>query len=195
ADIFLVDTAAVRPDTVGFTKRVLERSPGAVLVFFGPEDPEVARAAIAAGARGLIRGGEREDLCASVAKALMLLLRGNRPSTVPLQRSEGEAGEEDSAGVAEAAVTAPPAGATGSAESSTAVRAPGSPAVTAGSPAGTSATGTGATGTGARGTGVTGTGAAGGGAASPAGGAGATAGYGDSPGAQNGPAAGVTAGS
>ncbi|HLT12341.1 MAG TPA: helix-turn-helix transcriptional regulator, partial [Micromonosporaceae bacterium] len=102
ADIFLVDTAAVRPDTVGFTKRVLERSPGAVLVFFGPEDPEVARAAIAAGARGLIRGGEREDLCASVAKALMLLLRGNRPSTVPLQRSEGEAGEEDSAGVAEA---------------------------------------------------------------------------------------------
>lgn len=96
ADILLVDTASVRPDTIGFTRRVLEHSPEAVLVFFGPEEAEVARAAVAAGARGLIRGGEREDLCASVAKALMLLLRGGRaaPSAVPLQRSEPENDDE-----------------------------------------------------------------------------------------------------
>jgi DNA-binding NarL/FixJ family response regulator len=89
-DLLLVDTLAVRPDTVGFTRRVLERSPNAVVVFFGPEDPAVAQAAVAAGARGLIRGGDREDLVASVAKALMLLFRSSRASVqaVPLQRSE-----------------------------------------------------------------------------------------------------------
>ena len=63
------------PDTVGFTRRVLERSPGAVVVFFGRRIRRSPGAAVAAGARGLIRGGEREDLVASVAKALMLLLR------------------------------------------------------------------------------------------------------------------------
>src|SRR5262249_11279409 len=100
-DVVLADTASVRPDTVAFTRRVLELSPGAVVVFFGPEDAAVARGAVAAGARGLIRGGEREDLVASVAKALMLLLRSNRngdglaAQAVPLQRSEPEdAGEE-----------------------------------------------------------------------------------------------------
>jgi DNA-binding NarL/FixJ family response regulator len=78
ADVVLVDTAAVRPDTVAFTRRVLERSPGATVLFFGPEESTVARGAVAAGARGLIRGGEREDLVVSVAKGLMLLLRGPR---------------------------------------------------------------------------------------------------------------------
>ena len=97
ADVLLVDTASVRPDTVGFTRRVLERSPDSVVVFFGPEDAVVARGAVAAGARGLIRGGEREDLVASVAKALMLLLRGNKrfeltpPAPVPLQLQRSEA--------------------------------------------------------------------------------------------------------
>jgi DNA-binding CsgD family transcriptional regulator len=57
---------------------VLERVPEATVVFFGPEDSTVARGAVAAGARGLIRGGEREDLVVSVAKGLMLLLRGSR---------------------------------------------------------------------------------------------------------------------
>ena len=88
ADILLVDTASVRPDTVAFTRRVLERAPEAAVVFFGPEDSTIARGAVAAGARGLIRGGEREDLVASVAKALMLLLRSNRspmpaPAAIP----------------------------------------------------------------------------------------------------------------
>ncbi len=101
ADVVLADTASVRPDTVAFTRRVLELSPGAVVVFFGPEDSTVARGAVAAGARGLIRGGEREDLVASVAKALMLLLRSNRSvdglgtQSVPLQRSEPEDGAEE----------------------------------------------------------------------------------------------------
>jgi DNA-binding NarL/FixJ family response regulator len=100
-DVVLADTASVRPDTVAFTRRVLELSPGAVVVFFGPEDSTVARGAVAAGARGLIRGGEREDLVASVAKALMLLLRSNRSDpnlagqAVPLQRSEPEEGAEE----------------------------------------------------------------------------------------------------
>jgi DNA-binding NarL/FixJ family response regulator len=89
ADVVLVDTALSRPDTVGFTRRVRERTPEATIVFFGPEEASVARAAIAAGARGLIRGGPREDLVTSVAKALMLLLRPIRPA-VPAQRHDVE---------------------------------------------------------------------------------------------------------
>jgi DNA-binding NarL/FixJ family response regulator len=105
-DLLLVDTVSVRPDTVGFTRRVLERAPEAVVVFFGAEDPVVAQGAVAAGARGLIRGGEREDLVASVAKALMLLLRSFRAplsgQPVPLQRSEPE--DADGEGVLEPTV-------------------------------------------------------------------------------------------
>jgi DNA-binding NarL/FixJ family response regulator len=100
-----VDTASVRPDAVGFTRRVLERSPEAMVVFLGPEEPTVARGAVAAGARGLIRGGDREDLVASVAKALMLLLRGSRlngvefgPTQVPLQRSEADEADDAAEG-------------------------------------------------------------------------------------------------
>jgi DNA-binding NarL/FixJ family response regulator len=107
ADLLLVDTAAVRPDTVAFTRRVLERVPEATVVFFGPEESTVARGAVAAGARGLIRGGEREDLVVSVAKGLMLLLRGPRrvdmaaaqgSRPLPLQRHEAEEAEEGEAG-------------------------------------------------------------------------------------------------
>jgi DNA-binding NarL/FixJ family response regulator len=116
-DLLLVDTVAVRPDTVGFTRRVLERAPDAVVVFFGPEDPAVAQGAVAAGARGLIRGGDREDLVASVAKALMLLLRASRAplsiQAVPLQRSEPEEAEAEP-GI-EATNGGPPAGQTATA--------------------------------------------------------------------------------
>ena len=104
ADVVLVDTAAVRPDTIAFTRRMLERSPNATVVFFGPEESTVARGAVAAGARGLIRGGDREDLVVSVAKSLMLLLRPRRVEPnppvrpaeetvavpLPLQRSDTE---------------------------------------------------------------------------------------------------------
>lgn len=153
ADILLVDTASVRPDTVGFTRRVLERSPDAVVVFFGPEEPDVAQAAVAAGARGLIRG-EREELVASVAKALMLLLRGGRseaPSTVPLQRSEPENGEDETAAAVEAT------GTDGAAPTGTTLAAPATArSVTfPGPPAGTNGVGSGA----AAGDGVAGVGA------------------------------------
>src|SRR5688572_30195044 len=65
-DLVLADTATVRPDAIGFTRRVLERVPDAVIVFFGPQDPATAQAAVAAGARGVIRGGDHEELVASV---------------------------------------------------------------------------------------------------------------------------------
>src|SRR5438445_12921520 len=52
ADLVLVDTALTRPDPVGFVRRALGYAPGATLVLFGPEDSQVAHAAVAAGARG-----------------------------------------------------------------------------------------------------------------------------------------------
>ncbi len=98
ADVVLADTASVRPDTVSFTRRVLTHAPGATVVFLGPEESGIAQATVDAGARGLIRGGEREELVATVAKTLMLLLRPSSMQAVPLQRSEigdeeGEGGE------------------------------------------------------------------------------------------------------
>lgn len=82
AEVVLADTAVTRPDSVGFTRRVLARSPGAQVVLFGAEDPRVAAATIAAGARGVIRGVEH-DLVSVVAKALLLLLLPARPSQLP----------------------------------------------------------------------------------------------------------------
>ncbi len=78
AEVVLADTAVTRPDSVGFTRRVLARAPNAQLVLFGAEDPRVAAAAVAAGARGVIRGVEH-DLVSVVAKALLLLLLPVRP--------------------------------------------------------------------------------------------------------------------
>ncbi len=82
AEVVLADTAVTRPDSVGFIRRVLARSPGAQVVLFGAEDPRVAAAAVAAGARGVIRGVEH-DLVSVVAKALLLLLLPARPSAMP----------------------------------------------------------------------------------------------------------------
>lgn len=73
ADIVLADTALTRPDSAGFTRRVLAKAPNAVIVLFGAEDPRAAAAAIAAGARGLIHGGADQDLVSVVAKTLLLL--------------------------------------------------------------------------------------------------------------------------
>jgi DNA-binding NarL/FixJ family response regulator len=81
ADVVLADTGLTRPDTVGFTRRVLARSPGAVLVLFGAEDPRVAAAAVAAGARALIRG--TDDLVSTVAKAVLLLGLPTRAAGAP----------------------------------------------------------------------------------------------------------------
>jgi DNA-binding NarL/FixJ family response regulator len=73
AEIILVDTALTRPDTVGFTRRALQVSPRATLVLFGLEDPQIAKAAIEAGARGLI-GGADGDVVSAAAKALLLVI-------------------------------------------------------------------------------------------------------------------------
>lgn len=82
ADIVLADTALTRPDSIGFIRRVLGRAPKAVIVLFGAEDPRVASAAVAAGARGLIQGGAH-DLVSVVAKALLLLcVRGGSAAGV-----------------------------------------------------------------------------------------------------------------
>ncbi|GAA1735537.1 DNA-binding response regulator [Luedemannella helvata] len=87
ADIVFADTALTRPDTVGFTRLVRERSPGAIVVLIGPEEPAVAQAAVAAGARGFVRG-ERDDLITSVTKGFMLLVQPSR-ANVPQQRFDG----------------------------------------------------------------------------------------------------------
>jgi len=87
ADIVFADTALTRPDTVGFTRRVRERSPGAVIMLIGAEEPAVAQAAVAAGARGVIRP-ERDDLLTSVTKSFMLLVQPVRPAAVPQQRHD-----------------------------------------------------------------------------------------------------------
>jgi DNA-binding NarL/FixJ family response regulator len=104
ADVLLVDTAAVRPDSVGFTRRILTHSPSAVVVFLGPEESAVAQATVDAGARGLIRGSDREELVATVAKALMLLLRPSSSQAVPLQRSEDEEEADDAVAGAQTAL-------------------------------------------------------------------------------------------
>jgi DNA-binding NarL/FixJ family response regulator len=72
ADVVLVDSTLARPDPVAFTRRVLARAPEANLVLFGPEEPRVAAAAVAAGARGVIRGAN-QDLVTVVTKTLLLL--------------------------------------------------------------------------------------------------------------------------
>ncbi len=86
ADVVLADAAVTRPDAVLFTRRVLSRSPQAALVLIGMEDPRMAAAAVAAGARGVIRVGEHEDLVTALAKAIMLIGPGNGRPSVPQQR-------------------------------------------------------------------------------------------------------------
>jgi DNA-binding NarL/FixJ family response regulator len=89
AEVVLADTAVTRPDSVGFTRRVLARSPHAQVVLFGAEDPRVAAAAVAAGARGVIRGVEH-DLVSVVAKALLLLLLPVRPQGMPINGANAQ---------------------------------------------------------------------------------------------------------
>lgn len=79
ASIVFADTALTKPDTVGFTRKVLAAAPQAQLVLFGPEEPAVAQAAIRAGARGLI-GGSEPDPASAAAKALLLVARSMQPS-------------------------------------------------------------------------------------------------------------------
>jgi DNA-binding NarL/FixJ family response regulator len=80
ADVVLVDSSLARPDPVGFVRRALGYAPGATLVLFGNEDGQIASAAVAAGARGVIRGGDN-DLVTSVTKTLLLLCLPSRSSS------------------------------------------------------------------------------------------------------------------
>jgi DNA-binding NarL/FixJ family response regulator len=73
AELVLVDTAVARPDSADFTRRALAAAPNATVVFFGAEDPRTAAAAIAAGARGVIRA-DHTDAVTLVTKAVLLLL-------------------------------------------------------------------------------------------------------------------------
>lgn len=72
ADVVLVDTAVIRPDPVGFVRRATRFAPDASIVLFGPENSQVAAAAVVAGARGVIRSRD-QDVVTSVAKTLLLL--------------------------------------------------------------------------------------------------------------------------
>lgn len=117
ADIILADTALTRRDSVGFTRRALARAPGAVIILFGAEDPRVAAAVIAAGARGVLRGGGDHDLVSVVAKALLLCLpeparpAATRPAVSRTGEAVAVAGEPpgDAALAAERAAGVPPA--------------------------------------------------------------------------------------
>jgi DNA-binding NarL/FixJ family response regulator len=73
AELVLADTALCRPDSPAFVRAVLAAAPSAAVILFGVEEPHVATAAIAAGARGVIRA-DPADPVILVAKALLLLL-------------------------------------------------------------------------------------------------------------------------
>ncbi|MDG4763752.1 response regulator transcription factor [Solwaraspora sp. WMMD406] len=117
AEIVLADTALARPDSASFTRRVLARSPGSVVVLFGAEDPQVASAAMAAGARGLIRGAD--DLVSVVAKTLLLLAAPGRAQPVmpaaPAVLAEHAAGGSTSQATAGGTGSTPVQAATGTA--------------------------------------------------------------------------------
>jgi DNA-binding NarL/FixJ family response regulator len=84
AAIVFADTAVTKPDTLGFTRRVLAVAPHTQLVLFGPEEPAVAQASIRAGARGLI-GGTDLDPASAAAKALLLVARlATPPASAPV---------------------------------------------------------------------------------------------------------------
>lgn len=75
ADVVLVDVSLARPDPVQFTRTVLARAPRAGVVLVGAVDPRVAAMTVAAGARGVVRGGgeEGEDLVVALTQAIMLV--------------------------------------------------------------------------------------------------------------------------
>lgn len=73
ADLVLADPTLARPDSAEFSRRVLAVSPGSTVVFFGTEEPRAAAAAIAAGARAVIRV-DTADPVTTLAKAVLLVL-------------------------------------------------------------------------------------------------------------------------
>ncbi|MDT5038407.1 MAG: hypothetical protein QOE03_3592 [Micromonosporaceae bacterium] len=86
AELVLVDTSVARPDSADFTRRALAAAPSATIVFFGTEEPRTAAAAIAAGARGVIRA-DHTDPVTLVTKAVLLLL--TQPSVAHREPNAG----------------------------------------------------------------------------------------------------------
>jgi DNA-binding NarL/FixJ family response regulator len=86
ADLVLADPTLARPDSAEFSRRVLAVSPGSTVVFFGTEEPRAAAAAIAAGARAVIRV-DTADPVTTLAKAVLLVLsqvgRSNGDAALP----------------------------------------------------------------------------------------------------------------
>ncbi|WP_327008182.1 helix-turn-helix transcriptional regulator [Dactylosporangium sp. NBC_01737] len=86
ADLVLADPTLARPDSAEFSRRVLAVSPGSTVVFFGTEEPRAAAAAIAAGARAVIRV-DTADPVTTLAKAVLLVLsqvgRGSGDPVLP----------------------------------------------------------------------------------------------------------------
>jgi DNA-binding NarL/FixJ family response regulator len=73
ADLVLADPSLARPDSAEFARRVMAISPQSTVVFFGSEEPRAAAAAIAAGARAVIRV-DASDPVTTLAKAVLLVL-------------------------------------------------------------------------------------------------------------------------
>jgi DNA-binding NarL/FixJ family response regulator len=73
ADLVLADPSIARPDSAEFARRLLAVAPSATVVFFGSEDPRSSAAAIAAGARAVIRV-DVTDPVTTLAKAVLLVL-------------------------------------------------------------------------------------------------------------------------
>jgi DNA-binding NarL/FixJ family response regulator len=86
ADLVLADPALSRPDSAEFSRRVMAVAPAATVVFFGTEEPRAAAAAIAAGARAVIRV-DASDPVTTLAKAVLLVLsqvgRANGDAVIP----------------------------------------------------------------------------------------------------------------
>jgi DNA-binding NarL/FixJ family response regulator len=88
-DLVLADPSLSRPDSAEFARRVLAVAPGATVVFFGTEEPRAAAAAIAAGARAVIRV-DTSDPVTTLAKAILLVLsqfRGTNGEAAPVRGS------------------------------------------------------------------------------------------------------------
>ncbi len=124
ADTILVDTLLARPDPVGFVRRMLSYAPAATVVLVGPEDSQVAAAAVAAGARGVFRSGDQELVSAVTRSLLMLCLPGRAPNGAArdaatrdaVARDAGARPEGPEVGAADRAATGAPVRANGTGE-------------------------------------------------------------------------------
>jgi DNA-binding NarL/FixJ family response regulator len=101
ADLVLADPSLSRPDSAEFSRRVLAVAPGATVVFFGTEEPRAAAAAIAAGARAVIRV-DTADPVTTLAKAVLLVLSQVRGNGDPVLQARVGAPSQTGGGVLQA---------------------------------------------------------------------------------------------